>query len=71
MPLYGVRQSWGHEQGAEMEQSIEAAFAHARLLRQRAKAADGYGARATEAEAERWERLASTAQDELRVLCRD
>jgi hypothetical protein len=54
-----------------MEQSIEAAFAHARLLRQRAKAADGYGARATEAEAERWERLASTAQDELRVLCRD
>jgi hypothetical protein len=54
-----------------MEQLIKAAFAHAGLLRQGANAADGYGARATEAETERWERLARTAQDELRVLWRD
>jgi hypothetical protein len=54
-----------------MEQLIEAALAHARLLRQGANAADGYGARVTEAEADRWEALARAAQDELRVLCRD
>jgi hypothetical protein len=50
-----------------MEQLIEAAFAHAKELHQGALAADDY-ARATEAEAERWERLATAAQNEARLL---
>jgi hypothetical protein len=44
-----------------MEQLIEEALAHAKRLRESANAADDYGARAAEAEAERWERLASAA----------
>ena len=54
-----------------MEQLITTAFKHAKQLRQGANAADGYGARATEAEADRWEALARAAQDELRVLHRN
>ena len=38
-----------------MEQLIEAALAHATFLRQSALTGDDYGARATEAEAERWD----------------
>ena len=49
-----------------MYELIEAALAHARFLRQSAMTGDDYGARATEAEAERWERLAQAAQNELR-----
>ena len=48
-----------------MEELIEAALAHAKALRDGANAADGYGARATAEEAERWERLASAARDQL------
>ena len=47
-----------------MMQLIEAALAHAKHLRDGAYAADDYGARATIAEAERWERLANDAQNE-------
>ena len=54
-----------------MEHLIEAALAQAKYPRDCAKTGDDYGARATEAEADRWEALASTAQDELRVPCRD
>jgi hypothetical protein len=43
-----------------MEKLIKAALAHARQLRN--------GARATEEEAERWERLATSAQEELARL---
>jgi hypothetical protein len=46
----------GHGPGrSEMEQLIEAALAHATFLRQSALTGDDYGARATEAEAERWD----------------
>jgi hypothetical protein len=38
---------------------------HAKALRDGANVADGYGARATIDEAERWERLATAAQREL------
>jgi hypothetical protein len=41
-----------------VDELIEAALAHAKFLRQSAMTGDDYGARATEAEAERWERLA-------------
>jgi hypothetical protein len=55
-----------HETGsAKMQQLIKAAFEHARQLRQADDAADDYGACATVDEAERWERLASAARDEL------
>ena len=49
-----------------MEELIQAALAHATFLRQSADTGDDYGARATEAEAERWEGLARAAQNELR-----
>ena len=49
-----------------MDELIEAALAHARFLRQSATTGDDCGARATEAEAERWKRLAQAAQNELR-----
>jgi hypothetical protein len=51
-----------------MEKLIKAALAHARQLRNGAQAADDHGARATEEEAERWERLATSAQEELARL---
>jgi hypothetical protein len=47
------------------EQLIGAALIHAKTLRDGANAADDYGARAIEEEAERWERLAATARAEL------
>jgi hypothetical protein len=53
-----------------VDELIEAALAHAEFLRQSAMTGDDYGARATEAEAERWERLARAAQNELRSLVR-
>ena len=49
-----------------MDELIQAALAHARFLRESANTGDDYGARATEAEAERWEGLARAAQNELR-----
>ena len=49
-----------------MDELIQAALAHATFLRQSADTGDDYGARATDAEAERWERLARAAQNELR-----
>jgi hypothetical protein len=55
----------------DVEQLIEAALAHAKHLRESANGADDYGARVTEEGAERWERLASAAQDELSALHRD
>jgi hypothetical protein len=48
-----------------MEQLIEAALAHVKALRGGSGAADDYGARATEEEAQRWERLAAAARAEL------
>jgi hypothetical protein len=49
-----------------MEKLIAAALTHAQGLREEAEM-DGssYGARATEEEAERWERLAAAAQVQL------
>jgi hypothetical protein len=47
---------------------IEAAFEHARFIRQGAGAADDYGARVTAETAERWEGLATAARDEFRSL---
>jgi hypothetical protein len=41
-----------------VDELIQAALAHATFLRQSADTGDDYGGRATEAEAERWERLA-------------
>jgi hypothetical protein len=54
-----------------MEKLIEAARVYAIELRENATM-DGssYGARATEAEAERWEQLAATAEAELIALQR-
>ena len=54
-----------------MEKLIEAALARAQKLREEAEM-DGsaYGARATIAEAERWEALASAARAELTALHR-
>ena len=49
-----------------MDELIEAALAHAKFLRQNADTDNDYGARATEAEADRWEGLARAAQNELR-----
>jgi len=49
-----------------VDELIQAALAHARFLRESANTGDDYGARATEAEAERWEGLARAAQNELR-----
>ena len=49
-----------------MDEVIQAALAHAKFLRESANTGDGRGARVTEAEAERWERLARAAQNELR-----
>jgi hypothetical protein len=49
-----------------VDELIQAALAHATFLRQSAVTGDDCGARATEAEAERWERLAQAAQNELR-----
>jgi hypothetical protein len=51
-----------------MDELIQAALAHPKFLRQSATTGDDYGARATEAEAVRWERLAQAAQNELRSL---
>jgi len=51
---------------SDVDELIEAALAHAKFLRQNADTDNDYGARATEAEAERWERLAHAAQNELR-----
>jgi hypothetical protein len=47
---------------------IEAALADAKQLRDGANAADDYDARATEEEAQRWERLANAAREELAQL---
>ena len=59
--------SAGGERGeSNVDELIEAALAHAKFLRQNADTDNDYGARATEAEAERWERLAHAAQNELR-----
>jgi hypothetical protein len=49
-----------------VDELIQAALAHATFLRQSADTGDDYGARATDTEAERWERLARAAQNELR-----
>jgi hypothetical protein len=43
-----------------MRQLTEAAIEHARQLRHSAYASDGYGARATIGEVERWEALAKS-----------
>jgi hypothetical protein len=52
-----------------MEKVIKAALAHhAKEPAERATAADDHGARATEKEAQRWERLASAAREELAHL---
>ena len=51
---------------SDVDELIEAALAHAKFLRQNADTDNDYGARATEAEADRWEGLARTAQNELR-----
>ena len=51
---------------SDVDELIQAALAHATFLRQSADTGDDYGARATDAEAERWERLARAAQNELR-----
>lgn len=48
-----------------MDQLIEAASGHAKVLRDSASAADDQAARATNKEAERWEWLASAARMEL------
>jgi hypothetical protein len=53
---------------SDVDELIRAALAHAEFLRQSAMTGDDYGARATEAEAERWERLAQAAQSEVRTL---
>jgi hypothetical protein len=66
-----INQRRNNAGGAEMEQLIEAALAHAKQLRQGAYAADGRGALVTIKEAERWERLATAAQAELSALDRD
>jgi hypothetical protein len=51
---------------SDVDELIQAALAHARFLRESANTGDDYGARATEAEAERWEGLARAAQNKLR-----
>ena len=51
---------------SDVDELIQAALAHARFLRESANTGDDNGARATEAEAERWEGLARAAQNELR-----
>ena len=51
---------------SDVDELIEAALAHAKFLRQNADTDNDYGARATEAEADRWEGLARAAQNELR-----
>jgi hypothetical protein len=56
------------ELGADMEQLIEAALAHTKALRDGAGAADDYGGRATEEEAQRWEQLAAAARAEVLAL---
>jgi hypothetical protein len=48
-----------------MEQLIAAALAHAKSLRECANKSDDYGTRTTEAEANRWERLAAIAESEV------
>ena len=53
-----------------MEQLITTAFEHAKQLRQGANAADGYGARATVEDAERWERPPTAALNEARTPSR-
>jgi len=53
-----------------VQELIEAALAHAKFLRDGANAADGYGARATVEDAERWERLSTAAQNEARTPSR-
>ena len=57
------RGGWGE---SDVDELIQAALAHAKFLRQSADTGDDYGARATEAEADRWEGLARAAQNELR-----
>jgi hypothetical protein len=57
--------------GVEMEQLIEAALAHAKHLRECAKGDADYGARVTEADAERGERLAMDARLEVNSIQRD
>jgi hypothetical protein len=51
-----------------VDELIQAALAHSKFLRQSADTGDDYGARATEAEAEHWERLARAAQSEALAL---
>jgi hypothetical protein len=48
-----------------MEQLIAAALAHAKYLRECANNGEHYDTCATEAEANRWERLAAIAQTEV------
>jgi hypothetical protein len=59
MRIFFGRGGWGER---DVDESIEAALAHPKFLRQSANTGDDYGARATEAEAERWEGLARLAQ---------
>jgi hypothetical protein len=51
-----------------MEQLIAAALAHAKHLRECANKGDDYNTGAAEGEANRWERLATTAQIEVAHL---
>ena len=50
---------------SDVDELIKAALAHAEFLRHSALTGDDYRARATEAEAERWERLAQAARLEV------
>jgi hypothetical protein len=53
-----------------VEELIQAALAHAKFLRENANMGDGRGARVPEAEAERWERLATDARLEVNSIQR-
>jgi hypothetical protein len=63
MRIFLGRGGWGE---SDVDELIQAALAHARFLRESANTGDDYGARASEAEAERWEGLARAAQNKLR-----
>jgi catalase (peroxidase I) len=53
---------------SDVDELIQAALAHTKSLRQSANTGDDRGARVTEAEAERWERLAHAAQSTALAL---
>jgi len=63
-----IMQGNAQYRGGGMEQLIEAAFAQAQFLRERANTGDDHGACVSEKEAETWEQLAQTAQSEFARL---